>query len=289
MPTRRSFMGMAVAMAGAATFRPLTSLAEPFGLPLGLQLYSVREQLAKDFEGTLVELAKLGYREVEAAGFYGRTAPEIRKIMASAGLACVSTHSPYSELGKHFDEILAYAKAVGVGYLICSSPGKQTPGSGGEKLTLEDWRWNAAQFNRFGEACKAVGIQFGYHNHIAEFGAIDGVVPYEELLRLTDPAKVTMEMDCGWVVAGGGDPESLLRTHPGRVSMLHVKDFKRAAPGTTEHAAAELGRGSIDYRPIFAQAAKTQKIKHFFVEQEQFDKPYADSLGIDAEYLKKFS
>jgi sugar phosphate isomerase/epimerase len=287
MVTRREFMGMSAAIGGAVLLRPLMASAAPLELPLGLQLYSVRDQLAKNFDATLMEVGKLGYREVEAAGFYGRSATEIREAMKRAGLHCVSSHTPYADLRTHFDEILAYAQAVGVGYLICSSPGRKTPGSGDAKLTLEDWRWNAGEFNRLGEACKAVGIQFGYHNHIAESEAIDGVVPYDELMRLTDPAKVTMEMDCGWVIVGGGNPVALLKKYPGRVSMLHVKDFKNIVPGSGEQTAAELGHGSIAYEPIFAQAAKTQSIKHIFVEQEQFYKPYAESLKMDAEYLSK--
>ena len=284
--TRRAFVGVAVC--GAAMYRPPAAFGYPFGLPLGLQLYSVRDQLTKDFAGTLMELGRLGYREVEAAGFYDKSAAEFREMMTRAGLRCVSTHSPYAELSTHFNEILAYAKALGVGYLICSSPGRKMPDSGGAKLTLDDWRWNASEFNRLGAMCKAAGIQFGYHNHIAEFGAIDGVVPYDELLRLTDPEKVTMEMDCGWVLAGGGDPVAVLRRYPRRVSMLHVKDLKGLTPADGEYVSAELGHGSIDLGPIFAQAAKTQSIQHVFVEQEHFNKPYADSLAIDAKYLSKW-
>lgn len=279
---------MSAAVGGAAILGPLAGMAEPFGLPLGLQLYSVRDQLKQDFEGTLLELGKLGYREVEAAGFYGKTPAEARKAFAAASLHCVSSHTPQPVLAAHLDETLAYLRALGTEYLICSSPGHKVPGSTG-KLTLDDWRWNASEFNRIGEAAKAAGIKFGYHNHVAEFGAIDGIVPYEELLRLTDPAKVTMEMDCGWVVVGGGNPVQVMQKHPGRISMLHVKDFKSVAPGEGEHAAAELGHGSIDYAPIFAEAKRSQKITHVFVEQEQFDKPYIESLKLNAEYLRHFS
>ena len=292
--TRRHFLGVSAAAAGslaaggAALISPARGSAEPFGLPLGLQLYSVRDQLKQDFDGTLSEIGKLGYREVEAAGFYGKTASQVTSAMTSAGLRCVSSHSPYGDLGPRFGEILDYVRRVGVEYLICSSPGHKTPGATG-KLTIDDWRWNASEFNRMGKACADAGIRFGYHNHVAEFGVIDGMVPYDELLRLTDPAKVTMEMDCGWVIVGGGDPVALMRKHPGRISMLHVKDFTSVAPGEAEHPAAELGHGVIDYKPIFAEAKKSQQIKHVFIEQEQFDKSYQVSLKMDADYLRKFS
>ncbi len=279
---------MSAAITGAAMLPAMPGVAEPLGLPLGLQLYSVRDQLKQDFDGTLMEVGKLGYREVEAAGFYGKSPDEARKALSAAGLRCVSSHTPQPVLAAHLDETIAYLKALGVEYLICSSPGHKSAGATG-KLTLDDWRWNAGEFNRFGEAAKAAGIKFGYHNHVAEFGAIDGVVPYEELMRLTDPSKVTFEMDCGWVVVGGADPVSVMQKHPGRISMLHVKDFKSVAPGEGEHAAAELGNGSIDYTPIFAEAKRSQKITHMFVEQEQFDKPYQQSLKMDADYLRRFS
>ena len=155
-------------------------------------------------------------------------------------------------------------------------------------MSLDDWRWNAEQFNRMGERVNAAGIKFGYHNHTAEFRTANGVVIYDELLRLTDPAKVTMEMDCGWVIVGGKNPVDYLLRYPTRFSMLHVKDFKLSgAPGsdTEPPPSAELGRGSIDYRPIFA-AAKKANIKHTFIEQEQYDMPPMEALKIDAEYMK---
>ena len=295
MISRRSFLGRASAAVAyaAASSRGTVSFAEPLGLPLGLQLYSVRQQLAKDFDATLAQVASVGYREVEAAGFYGRSAAEVKEALQKVNLRCVSAHYPYADLQKRFDEILAFHKELGIEYLICASPGFKTPAaldsaSRARVLSLDDWRWNAEQFNSMGEKAHAAGIRFGYHNHTREFAVTDGVVPYMELLRLTDPAKVTLELDCGWVVAAGAKPVDLLRDHPGRFSMLHVKDFKvDSGTGGEAHEpkVTELGLGSIDYRPIFQQAAKTQKIKHFFVEQEAFDMPYMQSLKVDADYI----
>ncbi len=296
MISRRSFLDGASAAAVTLSVlgRSLSALAEPLGLPLGIQLYSVRQQLVKDYEATLAEVASVGYREVEAAGFYKRSAAEVKAAMAKAGLRCVSSHVPFGDLNPHFDEIAAFHKELGVEYLICSTPGFKMPSATGSnrgrELTLDDWRWNAEQFNRMGEKANTLGLRFGYHNHVTEFANIDGVVPYMELLRLTDPAKVTMEMDCGWVVVGGMKPVDLLRDHPGRFSMMHVKDFKAdyvPGPGGHEPTITELGQGSIDYRPIFAQAAKTQKIRHIFVEQEGFDMPYLQSLKVDADYMRR--
>jgi sugar phosphate isomerase/epimerase len=285
MISRRTFLGSATAV---TLCRNHSLYAEPLGLPLGIQLYSVRQQLAKDYETTLADVGSVGYREVEAAGFYQHSATDVKQAMAKAQLRCVSSHHPFADLRPRFDELLAFNKELGVEYMICSSPGFKTPTESDRTrtLSLDDWRWNAEQFNLMGTKAAAVGIHFGYHNHVKEFALTEGAVPYMELLRLTDPAKVTLELDCGWAIVAGAKPVDLLRDHPGRFSMLHVKDFKSGNAAGIEPTVTELGLGSIDYRPIFQQAAKTQKIKHAFVEQEAFDMPYMQSLKVDADYMR---
>ncbi len=283
--TRREFLrGTGAAMAAATMMNARSLLASPFGLPIGLQLYSVRELLPKDYAGTLKKVAALGYTEVEAAGFYQHPADEVKADLQAARLRCVSGHYPSSELHARLDEILAFHTVIGAEYIICSSPGHKDAAAKGA-LTIDDWRWNADEFNSFGKKVKAAGMRFGYHNHVAEFEKLDGVVPYDELLQHTDPALVTMEMDCGWVVVGGGDPVAYLKKFPTRISMLHVKDFKPKEAGEEHPKAAELGRGTIDYRPIFAATAKGQ-IKHCFVEQEAFNLSPMESLKVDADYMK---
>lgn len=284
LSTRRCFLKTGAAVSAYALMATRQGLASPFGLPLGLELYSVREELPKDYAGTLKKVAALGYREVEAAGFYDHSAAEVKQAMSDAGLRCVSAHYPSAQLSTKLDEIIAFHKTLGAEYIVCSYPGHKNPPAPGAEHTfsLEDWRWNAEQFNHYGEKVKAAGLRFGYHNHTPEFVVVDGVTPYDELMRLTDPALVTFEMDCGWVVVGGGDPVALLKKYANRVSMLHVKDFQ---PGVTPPHAAQLGQGRIDYKPIFA-AAKKARIKHYFVEQEEFDIPWQEALRIDAEYLK---
>jgi sugar phosphate isomerase/epimerase len=267
-------------------------------VPLGLQLYSVRELLPKDYDRTLKQIGSIGFREVESAGYYDHSAAQVKQAMSNAGLHLVSAHYSSDNLHQQLDEILAFSKKVGVHYIICSFPGFKDPArvkniSPKDRVnafTLEDWRWNAEQFNAIGAKVSAAGLQFGYHNHTMEFHAIDGVVPYDELLRLTDPAHVTMEMDCGWVVVGGGNPIDYLRKYPNRISMLHVKDFKGiTASSSITHVPTivELGQGSIDYRPIFEEAAKAGVVKHCFVEQEGYNVPPMQGLKIDADYMHK--
>jgi sugar phosphate isomerase/epimerase len=299
--TRRNFIQSATAAAvySSSLLRCDRLMASPFGLPIGLQLYSVREMMAKDYEGTLNQIGALGYQEVEAAGYFDHSSDQVKSAMSAAGLKCVSAHYPYTSLSKDFDKIVAFNKEIGVQYIICAFPGIKDPSRLKDmsyrtqitSFTLEDYRWNADQFNKFGEKLKAAGMRFGYHNHTMEFAKQDGVVPFDEMVRLTDPELVTFEMDCGWVIVGGANPVDYLKRYPSRISMLHVKDFKhteKPASALEPPPAAELGRGTLDYRPVF-EAAKKANIKHYFVEQEEFNLPPMESLKIDADYMKKLT
>jgi sugar phosphate isomerase/epimerase len=295
--SRRDFVKTAsAALVASAIARH--SDAQTLKVPLGLQLYSVREQLPSNYAGTLKQIGALGYREVESAGYFNHSPDEVNQAMKAAGLHLVSAHYNANDLHQKFDDILQFSKAVGNSYIICSFPGFKDPArvqsipakERSSAFNLEDWRWNAEQFNIIGKKVSAAGLKFGYHNHTMEFHKIDGVVPYDELMRLTDPSLVTMEMDCGWVVVGGGNPIEYLKKYPTRISMLHVKDFKNIQPGSSianEPTIVELGQGSIDYRPIFAQAAKAGHVKHVFVEQEGYTVAPIEGLKIDAAYMKK--
>jgi sugar phosphate isomerase/epimerase len=247
--TRRRFLGSGTA--AAALFVTGVGRAAYLNLPLGLQLYSVRDLLPKDYAGTLKQVG-------------------------------VSSHYPLALLKQYLDDILPFCKSLGVGYVVCSSPMHQQAGAGKAPLTLDDWRWNADQFNQVASKVQGAGLRFAYHNHYAEFGAIDGILPYDELLKHTDPAKVSFELDCGWVIVGGQDPVRYLKQFPTRIVMLHVKDFKDNKPPSVE-----LGTGSVDYTPIFAAAAAGGHIRHCFVEQEEFQGPIMEALGVDARYMKR--
>lgn len=292
--TRRAFMGGALSAAAFAVSAK-KAVAGAMGLPLAIQLYSVRQQMAEDLDMALAAVAAAGFVEVEAAALPKKSAREIRAALDKAGLHCVSAHHPFAELLPRFDEVVAYDMELGAKYVICSSPGHRTPaaaGAGAQKgFSLDDWRYNAERFDAFGEKAAKLGVQFGYHNHVHEFETVDGVTPYEELVTLTDPKKVTFELDCGWARVAGHDPVELMQKYPYRFSMLHVKDFhlNQVAAGSHEPKVTELGRGDIDYRPVLDQAKKNQRIRHAFVEQEAFDVPWKESLKIDAEYMKKLS
>jgi sugar phosphate isomerase/epimerase len=300
MTTRRDFLKIAsAATVAAVAFGDAISLdAYPLGLPLGLQLYSLRELLPKDFDGTLKAIAAAGYTEVEAAGYYAMSAADFKQSMTAAGLNCVSGHYPLDLLGQNLENVINFAKEVGLQYVVCSSPSLKDPSkvkvplkdpgyhdAWMQAFTLDDWKWNAEQFNQIGTRVKGYGMKFGYHNHVAEFRKIGKTVGYDVLLQQTDPELVTFEMDCGWVAVAGYSPVEYLTKYPKRISMLHVKDFD-LKKGTEHPQSTELGRGSIDYGPIFAVAKKSGNLKHFFVEQEDFDMPPLEAIKVDAEYMR---
>jgi sugar phosphate isomerase/epimerase len=297
--SRRTFVKTASASAVAATiWSNIPSLmANPLGLPLGLQLYSVRDVLPKDYDGTLHQIAALGFQEVEAAGFFGHNPEQVKQAMQNAGLHCVSAHYSLEALLPKVDETIQFGKDLGLNYIVCAAPWFKDPSkvkglnfrASRELMTLEDWRWNADQFNQIGEKVKAAGMHFAYHNHTPEFRQENGVMFYDELMSKTDPAKVAFELDCGWAVIAGQNPAELLKRYSTRICMLHVKDFKMTPSVTPANAppSTELGHGTIDYHPIF-EAAKKADIKHVFIEQEEFDMPEMEALKIDADYMKAF-
>lgn len=246
-------------------------------------MYSVREMLPKDFDGTLHQLGAEGYKVVEAAGYFNKTAAEWKRSMDQAGLRCVSTHHALPDLKAKLPELIEYAKAIGLEYMICSWAAVHRDPSEKGPLSLDDWSWVADQLTQVGEKVKAAGMQFGYHNHYIEFNGPHGSAAYETLLKKTDPKYLVFEMDCGWVVAGGADPVHYLSQDPQRFPLLHVKDLVKQPDGKWKNVV--MGKGTIDYAPIF-KAAKG--LKYYFIEQEEFQGDPMQELRADADYMKRF-
>jgi sugar phosphate isomerase/epimerase len=300
MWSRRTFLknsSWALAAMSAPEAFALPAELGPLNRPIGIQLYTVREAVAKDLPGTLKQLAVIGYREVElAGGAPALPAPELRKLLTDTGLACPSIHTSMAELQTSLDEKIAFARALGAQYLVCSFPWTADSRfrSGGPLglapgITLDDWKWNAEQLNRAGERARKAGIRIGYHNHNMEFRTYDGAVAFDELLRLTDPALVTFQLDIGWVVTAGADPKQYLTKHANRISLLHVKEVRRDLRVVREQLEAqttELGNGKIDWKSLFA-AMNPAQIRHYFVEQENFERPPLEAAQICFEYLRK--
>jgi sugar phosphate isomerase/epimerase len=280
--SRRSFLKASGALAAAACVGSERLMAASLHMPIGLQLYSVRNLLPKDFEGTLHQLAAAGYKEVEAAGYFDKTAADFGNALNKAGLKCVSTHHQLVQLKTQFDQLIQYGQALGLEYIICSWAGVHRDPTRKGDLNLDDWRYVADQFNAIGEKVKAAGMTFGYHNHTVEFGTENGVVFFDELLKRTDPNLVKFEMDCGWVVGGGHNPVEYLSKFPERFPLLHVKDMVKGPDGKLRNVV--MGKGFIDYKPIFRAATG---LKHYFIEQEEFEGDPMTELREDADFMKK--
>ncbi|HTW77924.1 MAG TPA: TIM barrel protein [Terracidiphilus sp.] len=282
--SRREFLkaaGAAAVVAGSGRAE-----ARTLKVPVGLELYSVREMLPKDFQGTLNQVHSAGYAVVEAAGFYNRSATDFRKAMDQAGLRCISAHYTLMLLNQQLDSIISYAKDLGLEYIICSSSDgmHRDPNAHGVP-TLDDWHWRIDQFNRIGATVKSAGMTFGIHNHTPEFATIDGVLVYDEIMKRTDPKYVTLQMDCGWVYLSSHSPAEFIARDPSRFQLLHVKDMIRV-PGSDEPEMPVMGKGNIDYKPILRAATH---LKYYFVEQERFDGDPWVELRADADYMKNFN
>jgi sugar phosphate isomerase/epimerase len=185
-------------------------------------------------------------------------------------------------LKDQFNQLIEYGQALGIEYIICSWAGVHRDPTHKGELNLDDWRYVADQFNAIGEKVKAAGMTFGYHNHVVEFGTENGIVFFDELLKRTDPKLVVFEMDCGWVVGGGHNPVEYLSKFPERFPLLHVKDMVKEPDGKLRNVV--MGKGFIDYKPIFRAATG---LKHYFIEQEEFEGDPMTELREDANYMKK--
>jgi sugar phosphate isomerase/epimerase len=297
--TRRSFLecssfAMMAAMSGK-TFAAGAGTG-PLGKPIGLQLYTVREEANKDLLATLKRLQTIGYREVETAGFYGKSGKELRKLLADHGMTAPSAHSSMGDIQKDMQKLVDGAAEVGAKYFVCAfpglPPGVSMPNSTAlaSGITLDHWKWNAEQLNKLGEVAKKAGLQAAYHNHNMEFRSYNGVVAFDELLKLTDPALLKFELDLAWVVTAGADPVAYLKKYADRIALLHVKDVRKDMVTTVTEVKSqtvEVGRGKIDWKRIFA-ACDPKQIKHYFVEQENFTGSTLDAVQASYEYLSTF-
>jgi sugar phosphate isomerase/epimerase len=270
-----------------------------FNSPIGLQLYTVGDLLKKDFEGTLEQVAAIGYREVEMAGFFGKTPGQVKAALKNAGLHCGSAHI-FGPL--NFEETLDYVKELGAKYVITSGVSPQRviearkdpkASEAMKDIILDDCKELAEVYNKMGEQASRVGIQLAYHNHNWEFQSFNGVIFYDELLLRTDPELVKFELDCGWAKVAGHDPVTYLEKYAGRFRLLHIKDFEAgykpttSRKGDTKPPSTELGRGGIDYKPILLAAKKTA-VDWLYVEQEPpfTELPALEAIKVSYDYLK---
>jgi sugar phosphate isomerase/epimerase len=291
-------------VAAAATLSDMpTLIADPLNKPVGLQLYTVSAELGKDFSGTIKQVAEIGYKEVELAPTFGKSASELRSIFSDNGLTCRSAHMfDFKQTPQQF---MDFAKELGVKYVVTSfnpppsvaaaftapNPDMGAILKGLEGMTLDDYKKGADVANQLGEEAKKRDLVYAYHNHNLEFKKYAGQTIFETLLASTDPETVKFEMDCGWVSAAGYDPVTFLKKYPERIRLLHIKGFKAGPPSITlggpgAPTPTELGRGGLDYKPVFAAAEKA-RVDQYYVEQEP---PFTEmtamqAIKVDYDYL----
>ncbi len=295
MITRRQFLAASGTSLLTSPFLSPSSQADQFHKPLGVQLFTIRAELAKDFDGTLARAAAVGFREIEFAGYFGKTAEEIKGVTDALSLRCISTHHNGIDLETRSDEILEFAAKLNIKHLICSTPKSLSPEHVQKlswndymyALTMDDWKENATLFNKFGEKANKYGIQFGYHNYCVEFRRFGNVNAYDELLRLTDPALVKIQLDCGWAAAAGISPLAIMQKFQRRIISLHLKDLKTQPSKDTPEKTPNvpLGQGIMNWHTLLRTAEKIG-IEHYYLEQEPpYLEPIFDSLATSMRYL----
>ena len=289
------------AMLGSMLF-PNKTFASLVNLPaertVGLQLFTFFNVIDDDVEGTLKKIAAVGYKEIESAfskkgGYYGMKPKEFAKFLKDIGMSWKSHHvlgapfkmppgakmptgpdgkpitiPPMRNLRDNMQELIDETAEGGVEFLVCAN----TPIN-----TMNDIKSSIEVLNKTDEACKKAGIGFAYHNHDAEFHAVEGQIPYELFLSQTT---MKMELDLAWATKGGKDPVELFNEHPGRFPLWHVKDLD-----AKREIILPVGEGTIDYKRIF-DAASTAGMKHFFVEHDMPADPFA-SITSSYNYLSK--
>src|SRR5258708_14248826 len=234
---RRTFIETSIAAAVLAS-RPAWA-AEAHQIDrVGLQLYTVRDLMKKDFEGTIAKVAQIGYKEVEFAGYFGKSPQDVRKILDANQLASPSEHVPYDTVEKNGPETLEAAHTIGQEFIVC--PWIEVS----QRKEADGWKRAAELFNHAGEAAQKAGIQFAYHNHAFEFElseALGSKLPYDFLLAQTDPNLVKCAMDLCWITVGGQDPVKYFDRYPGRFPLVHVKEWTMKGPGGSDYGGATGG------------------------------------------------
>lgn len=288
---RRTFLETVGTVAAATLLTSRLGFAAEHRISkVGLQLYTVRDLMKTDFDGTIAKVAQIGYKEVEFAGYFGRTPKQVRAVIEKNGLTSPSCHVQYDVLTpEKWPAEIESAKIIGQPYIVNPWIPEEL------RKTDDDWKRVSDTFNRVGAESKKAGIQFAYHNHWFEFLPVNGKLPYDMLLSMCDPNLVKMEMDLCWITTAGGDPVKYFEKYPGRFPLVHVKDVKTLPKISTGGAQnfgdtvdlTEVGSGIIDWKRIFAKS-DVAGIKHYIVEHDHPKQPF-ESITASYAYLSKLT
>ncbi len=278
MTTRRNFIKTLSAATALTMLSPTELIAMPKSKYIGIQLYTIREKLKEDFDGTIKKIAKIGFNSIETAGysegkFYGYSPKDFLNYTKDLGLKALSSHADVQ--WNNIDQMIDHTLEAGMEYLV--KPWLNSD----QRKSIDDYKKRAEEFNKIGEKCKKSGLRFAYHNHAFEFESINGQIPYDVLLNNTEADLLTMQLDTYWMIYGGYQPLDYFKKYPGRFELLHIKDMD----DTDKRESTEIGMGIIDFPEIFA-ANKKSGMKYFFLEQEAFKMDVFKSLEISYAYLR---
>jgi len=286
MLNRRQFLERTVpiASAGAALAATDAWSAKPLAWtkPIGLEMYTVREEFPKDPEGTLKKVAAVGYGEVEIPTEI--PAETLKGYLTAAGLTAPSTYPEVPKDVESWKKTLDHVKPYGVRYVVVGD---------NPKLDADAWKKRADLFNECGKLAQQAGMQFCYHAHYHEFAVVDGTSGYDIMLTHCDAKLLKMEMDIFWATYAGQDPIAYFKKYPDRFPLLHIKDLKKGFPSSTSdfpydnglNPFAPVGQGRIDWAGIFAHV-KQAGTRHIFVEQDRCDGSPFDAIKTSFDYLK---
>ncbi len=288
--TRRQFLrrsglaalsatALAAPVAAASRFRDRSGGVEPpkRKVGIGLQLYTVRDDMAKDPVGTIKAVAKMGYPAVQTGP--GVLPPkEFRKLLDDLGITVCGFHVGFSQLQNDLPKLIEESKILGNEILIC-------PGLPEERTRdAAAWRETARLYEEIGAKARAQGIHVGHHNHTGEFERHDGKYGFDYLLEGTTARNVCAELDTCWAAWVKVDPAAYIRKYPGRFLTLHIKDISRGAHRTT----AEVGEGILDWPAIFAAAESVGGTRWYIVEQDSCQRPPLESVKLSLQHLREW-
>jgi len=281
MMKRRTFLktGSAGLIAGILLPKHILANLVPSN-NIGLQLYSVRNEMAKDPKACLTRIAGIGYKHLEAAGyedsqFYGMPPADFRQLIEDLGMQLTASHVTFNN--DNMGKVLEAHREAGIKYLVWPWLSQE------QRSDLGSYREIAVKCNAIGKMCKDNNMKFGYHNHDFEFHKMDGKVPYDILLEETDPELVCMEIDLYWITYAGKDPKAYFEKYPGRFELWHVKDMARDG----SRKMTEVGSGIIDYEDLFGMAS-VSGMKEFFVEQDTINGDVFESVQTSYNYINSF-
>ena len=239
----------------------------PRKIPVSLQLWSVRDHIARDFAATVSELARMGYQGVETAGFGNLDAAGAAAALSAAGLKCSGMHVPIDALRRP-EQVLQDARLLGARHVICPWYPRELLATAAECAAFGE------ELARLARPFRAAGIQVHYHNHDGEIALIEGTTAFEHILDAAPPSLLGGEADVYWIKVGGQDPAAFLHRLGARIRLLHLKDRQ------------ELGTGLVDFAPVFAAVDAVGSLEWQIVEVENYNHDPLESVRLSLEQLR---